>query len=83
MSYSVQRNNNGRVIEKSLNPGQSIGLTISESLGAIYDDYTTNINTLSLNNQIVNATANELNKTIEKSDKHYLLLLTTLGVGCG
>ena len=64
MSYSVQRNNNGRVIEKSLNPGQSIGLTISESLGAIYDDYTTNINTLSLNNQIVNATANELNKTI-------------------
>ena len=64
MSFTILKNNSGRIIKKTLNDNNSIGLNNNESLASSYSSFTTNVNTLTLNNQLVNSTASELNKTI-------------------
>ena len=65
MSFTVQKDNSGRVVRKSLSistePPQ---LTINESLATSFSVFTTNTNTLTLNNTLVTASADELDKTI-------------------
>ena len=64
MSFNILKDNSGRIIKKTLNDNNSIGLNNNESLASSYSSFTTNVNTLTLNNQLVNSTASELNKTI-------------------
>jgi|694.fasta_scaffold03561_2 hypothetical protein len=64
MSFSIQKDNSGNIIKKALTSGQSAILNNNNSLASSYSTFTTTVNSLTLNNQLVNATAAELNKTI-------------------
>jgi hypothetical protein len=64
MSFNIQKDNLGRIRKKTLNNNNSIGLNNNDSLASSYSTFTTSINTLTLNNQQVNSTSTELNKTI-------------------
>ncbi len=63
MSFSVQKDNSGRIVKKNLNLGTSQTVTTNSSLASSYSVFSTNATSLTLNNVSVTASAEELNKT--------------------
>mgnify|MGYP000642633915 CR=1 FL=1 len=59
-NFSVSRNNN-RIVKKKLNNQDISIVNNNNSLASSYDIYEANINTLSLNNTVLNVDANEFN----------------------
>ena len=62
MSFSVQKDNSGRIVKKNLNSGTSQTVTSNSSLASSSSIFSTNATSLTLNNVTVTASADELNK---------------------
>jgi hypothetical protein len=59
-NFSLSRNNN-RIVKKNLNNQDTSIINNSNSLASSYDIYEANVNTLSLNNTVLNVDATEFN----------------------